>query len=90
VEILGPDHDPAVVAWRDGSEGTEVDGCGHDKSARVVGVLADQVDAPWSYKDRGLGPKSLRVLSFNTVYIEHAGPISLRKKDRKTRYLSLR
>jgi hypothetical protein len=79
VKIFGPDDDATVVARRDGSQGAEVDGGGHHESAGVVGVLADEVDAAWGKKYRGVGTKPLRVFFRNTVYIQHAG-FFLRKK----------
>ena len=45
VEVDGVGEEAAVGARRDGDEGGEVDGGGHDEAAGVVGVLADEVDA---------------------------------------------
>jgi hypothetical protein len=50
--VLGPDHDFAVAARRDGRQRGKVDGHGHDKALGVIGVFADQVDAARSDKDR--------------------------------------
>src|SRR5215475_3664745 len=45
-EILGIDRELAVIARRQGDPGRKADRGGHDESVIVVGVLADQVDAP--------------------------------------------
>jgi hypothetical protein len=79
LKILRPNHDAAVVARRDGREGAEVDGGRHDKATGVIGVLADEIDAAWGEKYRGVRGKPLRVFFRNTVYIQHAG-FFLRKK----------
>jgi hypothetical protein len=89
VEVNGVGEDAAVGAVGDGDDGGEVDGRGHDEAVRVVGVLADEVDAARGQKYRGVGAEPLRVFFLNTVYIQHAGLFSPEKIDRALRrYLS--
>jgi hypothetical protein len=90
VKIFGPDDNPAVVARRDGSQGAEVDGGGHHESASVVGVLADEVDAAWGEKYRGVSAKPLRVFFRNTVYIQHAGFFLRKNRTRNYENIYLR
>src|SRR5262245_18201892 len=45
-EIFGIDRELAVIARRQGDPGRKADRGWHDKTVIVVGVFADQVDAP--------------------------------------------
>ncbi len=66
-EVLGVEDDLAVGARRDGGQGGEVDGHGHDKALGVIGVFADQVDAAGRDKDRGLRLKRARCMERRTA-----------------------
>ena len=58
--VLGVDNDFAVGTRRDGGQGREVDGRGHDEAFGVVSVFADEVDAARRGKDGRFGLKRAR------------------------------
>ena len=49
------DGEQPVVARRDGDVGRQVDGRRHNKAIVIIGVFADEVDAPRRAKNARLG-----------------------------------
>ena len=71
-EIFGVEDDLAVGARRDGGQGGEVDGRGHDETFGVIGMLADQIDAAGRRQDGWLGVEARAVHGTKEGWVMHS------------------
>src|SRR5581483_5219790 len=78
LKIAEEDGSVSIVRGRNGGYGGEFDDGRHDKAVSVVGVLADEVDAPGGQKEDRLNAEFFGVQFPDTAYILHS--VSLRKK----------
>ena len=88
VKILRKDGDSIVRSRADCRQCGKVDGGGHDKAFRVIGVLSDEVHSSRREEDDRFRPVPLNVTFFGSVYIQHRNLIqnellrSLRSNER--------